>query len=119
MDVMRITGAVVDPATNISPIYNPGDGARSRYETIGSRIPVWPRQRSGEIARAFLVSGQSTSANWGNGTFYTSTSAASLQLDVFTGMVYAAADPVFSCDGTGASPFSALGDAMILREAKC
>jgi hypothetical protein len=108
----RSSGSAVDLSLGFPTTYNAGDGVRSRYNTLGSLTPVWPRPRSGG-ALGLIVTGQSTIANWGAGTLTTATSPLSLQLNILDGRVYPAAGAAFGADGTGNSPASSIGDALI------
>lgn len=110
---MRTAGTASDPAVGFPSSFNPGDGLRPRYNTIGSLTPVFPRPVAGERTLGVLISGQSTIANWSSGTLYTASSPRSHQVNIFDGYVYPMADSVFSCDGTGGSPSSGIGDALI------
>lgn len=110
---MRSSGAPTDLALGYPTSYDAGDGSRPRYNTLGSLTPVWPRPVPGERTLGVLVTGQSVIGNWSIGTLYTASSPRSHQLNILDGRVYAMADPVFGADGTGGSPTSALGDALI------
>lgn len=111
---MQSGGSPIDPYATLTASYNPGDGSRPRYNTIGAQVAVIdPRPLSSEVSAAYIITGQSTASNWGSGTSYVASSARSHMGNPFTGAVYPARDPMFFCDGTGASPFSALGDQVI------
>lgn len=110
---MRVTGDAFDPFAFFATSFDPGDGLRPRYNTIGARVPVFPRPVAGERTLGIIVSGQSTISNWGNGTLYTASSSRSHQANIMDGRVYPMADPVFGCDGTTATPASMIGDKLI------
>jgi hypothetical protein len=110
---MRASGTASDPAIGLASSFDPGDGLRPRYNTLGALKPVWPRPVAGERTLGVSVGGQSTIADWSSGALYTALSARSHQANILDGRVYPMADPVFGCDGTGGSPSSALGDLLI------
>src|SRR5262249_10102539 len=114
---MRATGAATDHAIGLAGSFDPGDGSRPRYATVGSRVPVDPRPLAGERALGVILSGQSTIASWALPGGYIASQAKSLQVNVFDRRAYLAQDPVFGCDGDpsghGGSPSSAIGDYLI------
>jgi hypothetical protein len=107
-----ISGTASDPALGFPSTYNAGDGVRSRYNTLGSLTPVWPRPLVSERTLGIIGTGQSTASNFGNGTLYVASSARSHQINIMDGLVYPMADPTLGADGTGSSPFSMIGDAI-------
>lgn len=110
---MRGGGAAADPGVGFATSFDPGDGLRPRYNTLGALTPVYPRPFPTEHALGIIYTGQSVAANFSTGALYTASSARSLQLNIMDGRVYAMADPTFDCDGTGGSPGSAIGDSLI------
>jgi hypothetical protein len=110
--VVQTTGTASDPIRGYPTDFNPGDGLRSRYVTVGSRVNKFGRPSAGERALGILCTGQSTLANWGAG-LYTSSNAKSLQGNIYDGQVYPMQDPVFDADGTDSSPAAAIGDILL------
>jgi hypothetical protein len=111
---MQSGGSPVDPAATLTASYNPGDGSRPRFNTVGAQVEVVnPRPVAGEVSEALILTGQSTIANWGSGTAYVASSSKSHMGNPLNGRVYPARDSMFFCDGTGSGPGSALGDQRI------
>ena len=112
---MSANGFATDPVLGYVNNYDPGDapGGRPRFNTIGARVPVYPRPLASERTLGIICTGQSVIANWGSGTPYTATSLRSHQANILDGRVYAMSDPNLGADGTQCSPASALGDKLI------
>lgn len=73
---------------------------------------VNPNLVAGETTCVILAAGQSTIANSGNGT-YTKTSSRIHCLNIYSGGMYSAANPLLACTGTGENFLLRLADKMI------